>query len=402
MGKKEFMINKLLAQFCTVLILLTSISALGIKLNDEDHDIVNSTSDILFLSDTIIVPDDYPTIQAAIDNADTGDAVFVKRGIYYENIIIDKSILLLGENRNTTIIDGSAINDVIYVSAESVYILNFTVQNGGNNHFEDANIDVRSNYSCILYNIIRSNSWNGILLKKTNYNNITNNFVINISNNAIWLWESNNNIVSNNIIQNSSWNGLWLYENSHNNLISNNTISETVSGIDIWDHNDCNKIFSNLIKNCKGVMGSGLVIKASSTVILNNILSDNTYGIRLLWGSSNTFISNSIKNNYWGVYFEPLYGITNQITFKKNNFINNNIDVDFNYVSYEIFLLPRFYLNLLSIKWNDNYWDNRVYLLPKIIIGEIIIRESREFSPGLTRSAVIVDWNPAKEPFIID
>ena len=32
---------------------------------------------------TIVVPDDYPTIQAAIDKANAGDTVFVKKGTYY-------------------------------------------------------------------------------------------------------------------------------------------------------------------------------------------------------------------------------------------------------------------------------------------------------------------------------
>lgn len=35
---------------------------------------------------TIVVPDDYPTIQNAIDSADEGDTLYVKNGTYCENV----------------------------------------------------------------------------------------------------------------------------------------------------------------------------------------------------------------------------------------------------------------------------------------------------------------------------
>ena len=39
---------------------------------------------------TITVPDDYSTIQEAINNASHGDTVYVKNGVYIENPIINK------------------------------------------------------------------------------------------------------------------------------------------------------------------------------------------------------------------------------------------------------------------------------------------------------------------------
>ena len=42
----------------------------------------------------IIIPDDYTTIQAGINASTSGDTVLVSNGDYYENIIIDKSIVL--------------------------------------------------------------------------------------------------------------------------------------------------------------------------------------------------------------------------------------------------------------------------------------------------------------------
>ena len=50
---------------------------------------------------TIVVPDDFATIQSAIDNAVEGDTIFVKKGNYNgpisETLIIDKPVSLKGE-----------------------------------------------------------------------------------------------------------------------------------------------------------------------------------------------------------------------------------------------------------------------------------------------------------------
>ena len=50
---------------------------------------------VSFLSATIInVPDDYSTIQAGINASDNGDTVLIAEGTYYENLILEKEIVL--------------------------------------------------------------------------------------------------------------------------------------------------------------------------------------------------------------------------------------------------------------------------------------------------------------------
>ncbi|MGB9694131.1 MAG: hypothetical protein ACPLYF_04740, partial [Fervidobacterium sp.] len=84
-------------------------------------------------SSKVIVPDDYPKIQWAVDNATDGDTIFVRSGPpYYENIVIDKSITLIGEDRNSTIIDGSETGSVIFIkTANNVNVQNFTLRKSG-------------------------------------------------------------------------------------------------------------------------------------------------------------------------------------------------------------------------------------------------------------------------------
>jgi len=61
------------------------------------------------------VPSDFKTIQAALDGSGDHDTIYVKQGIYYENIIWPKTrgIQLIGENNSTTIINGSQKGSVI-------------------------------------------------------------------------------------------------------------------------------------------------------------------------------------------------------------------------------------------------------------------------------------------------
>jgi hypothetical protein len=57
---------------------------------------------------TIVIPNDYPTITSAIGNVKDGDTIFVKKGTYdgpvNQTIVINKSISIIGENVNSTII----------------------------------------------------------------------------------------------------------------------------------------------------------------------------------------------------------------------------------------------------------------------------------------------------------
>ena len=89
---------------------------------------------------TIIVPDDYPTIQKAVINASAGDIIFVKEGTYYAGgyspIKISKSLSLIGQDKEATIIEGieyryissAAIMDI--ESASGIDISGFTIDGG--------------------------------------------------------------------------------------------------------------------------------------------------------------------------------------------------------------------------------------------------------------------------------
>ena len=83
------------------------------------------------LADTIHVPGDYATIQAAVDAAASGDVVAVAAGTYPEHVTIAKPLTLTGAGAGATVIDGSGSGPVLTVCGAGVTVRELTVTNGG-------------------------------------------------------------------------------------------------------------------------------------------------------------------------------------------------------------------------------------------------------------------------------
>jgi len=109
---------------------------------------------------------DFTRVQDAINNESVvdGDTVLVYPGVYCENVVVNKSIALEGEDKNTTIIDGYGY-DAINISANNVRISDFEVRNGYDG------INVYSNNNLIENCIISNNSDDGIQLGSDGYEN---------------------------------------------------------------------------------------------------------------------------------------------------------------------------------------------------------------------------------------
>jgi len=121
-----------------VLILLVSVSVFSFKIR-------------LVRAGTITVPDDYATIQGAIDAASDGDTINVRTGIYYEHLIVNKTLTLVGENRDNTIIDGSYYGTVVEVTADDVSISRLKIQHG------EVGSDITGNRTVISSNAFAGN-----------------------------------------------------------------------------------------------------------------------------------------------------------------------------------------------------------------------------------------------------
>ncbi len=102
-------------------------------------------------ADTILVPGDHPTIQAAIDNALSDDVIEVSAGTYRENVVVpsDLRIEIRGvDGASSTIIDGLGVASAVTVSdSADVDLISFTItggaaESGGGIHSMNATLRV--------------------------------------------------------------------------------------------------------------------------------------------------------------------------------------------------------------------------------------------------------------------
>jgi parallel beta-helix repeat protein len=291
-------------------------------------------------------PGNYTRIQDAIDDGTSGDTVFVydDSSPYVENIVINTSISLLGEDKNTTIINGTTndfnmnltVNIGVYITADKVTVRGFTIQS-----CNLTGIGINSNNNSITDNIL-SDDYIGIGIgyyapdqsssQMTSFNMIINNFFI------------------------RDTGGIYV-AGGEDNIIQGNVFSQT---------------------------GNGITVSMSmSTNISHNVISEGFTGVFILGSYDTVLYRNNITyNEYIGVYT----AFTSSDRILQNNFIGNNKSA----VSTQILLLKiqlfKKELNLPIRRnvWNGNYWDGPRSLPYKI--------------PGFFKFRFQVDWHPAQEP----
>jgi outer membrane protein OmpA-like peptidoglycan-associated protein len=127
----------------------------------------------------IRVPGNYKTISDALGNADSGDTIYVKRGVYNENVTLVMGVVLKGEDPLTTIIDGGRRGPTVMGVTESE-ISHFTIRNGleGVLCENTGGLYIHDNYVLdnhatgiaafislpeIANNVVYGNRWSGIL-----------------------------------------------------------------------------------------------------------------------------------------------------------------------------------------------------------------------------------------------
>ena len=229
-------------------------------------------------------PADFHMIQEAINTASSGDTIYVFSGTYYELVKIHPSILLIGEDKHKTIIDGlQRLGSVVAIYGKNVSISGFTIRNS---HI----------YTCA-----------GIKIYKSSYAKINDNIIMDNLGPGVFIYESHHNIISNNIITNNQNNGIFIYAPSDNagwNIIKANSItSNTLSGIHLTDSHR-NILEANVISNQRS--GGIFFLQATNNTIKHNLIANNQRGIAL-WGyhtSGNSFFHNNFIINTHQVHGE--------------------------------------------------------------------------------------------------
>jgi len=269
-------------------------------------------------------PADFRVIQQAIYVADYGDTIFVRAGIYKENIIIDKPLTLIGEDKNA-IIDGTG-SRAISVSHNACKIQGFEIRNARQG--------------------IYVGSAEGVLPYNVNDTVVMDNYIKDCGS-AIQVgsaWNSsvhpayNTKIIDNIIINCSSSDGIYI-GSGVNTVISNNTIINCIRGINIdgYYYADDMTIFKNNIMNC---LYAGIQIGAGKLLISSNNIIDNNIGIMC----NNSSATGEITDNY-------IYGNKGGI-WSKGSFPEKQLSIQNN----KIYLSTDFGISLNYDSTNGGYY----------------------------------------------
>jgi len=343
------------------------------------------------LGNTIYVDDDnidgpwdgsiehpYRYIQQAVDNATDGATIFVYNGVYKENLEINISINLVGEDRNNTIIDGDGEGTVVSVYSP-INLHGFTIQNSGT---DTNNLGI------------------GVELREGSIN-ISDNIILHNNGGAgLYITGGSNHIISNNIIKLNRNFGAFLEQCDdiviHDNIISENSLGglgvAASRGIQIYNNMvDGNYLFGILVIFCD-----------SSVISYNNFSHNIPFGLMVgnFYGSHVTITKNNFLYNFasFAVYLE-LGGLkqglavqthSNRLAEKLENILNN-----LNYDTTTIKPASKGFIS--GCTWDANYWYDNLGTLPEPIRGYLYpFKDIHIFLLWLN-----FDWHPAEEPYEI-
>ncbi|AKB57083.1 right-handed parallel beta-helix repeat-containing protein [Methanosarcina barkeri] len=280
-----------------VLFLVFVISALYIlSANKEKY------SDTFLGNDNSSITNVHPgdSIQQAINNTSPCGTVTVYPGLYKENLVVNRPLIIIsnpGETNNTIVQAADPEEDVFNVTADNVTISGFNIKgttskagiycsgSGGNitgNKLSYNNYGVYlndSNRSILENNEVNNNSV-GIYLRNSSNNQLKSNKIscvgifVGLDNNAtgIYLEDSDNNKLMSSTIS-KLWDGVNLTDSSNNEL-NNNSILQNYFSLSLINSNN-NKVLNNTIEKL-GYSYSVVLANSQNNTLQGNTASPNT------------------------------------------------------------------------------------------------------------------------------
>lgn len=338
-------------------------------------------------------------IQEAVDMAQNGDTILLRKGIYYEHEIkiIDKSIHIIGEGY--PVVDAQLKGNAFSISAENFTIKGLKIINIGTSHTSDfAALLISRSKNFEIKNNRFENIFFGILVERSSTGRITENYISGNeknqakSGNGIHLWHSKNMVISNNrvlgvrdgiylefssdctISHNFCKNNLRYglhFMFSNNNLYLENIFDNNGAGVAVM-YSKFIKMHRNTFRKNWGSASYGLLLKdIDDSELKNNYFHDNTIAVSADNTNRILYEENEFKGNGYAV---RIRGAVFKNVFTRNNFLYNSFDVAYTG-------------RINENEFTGNYWsDYTGYDLDKDGIGDVPYRPVKLFSYLVNRT----------------
>jgi len=216
----------------------------------------------------------YSTIQEAINSFATynGHTIFVKSGTYNENVVVGKSISLVGEDEEATIICGDNNDTALNIICSGVNVTGFTIRDGGNG---------------------TSGLGGGICLTNADNCSISRNTVA-ANNYGVYLQDSANNTLRNNK----------MFDNVYNFGVSGHTLSDYVNDVDSSNTVNGKAICYWVNKHDRAVpsdVGYVALVNCTDISAQNLRLANNYNGLLVAYTQNSTITDNTLTSNWEGI-----------------------------------------------------------------------------------------------------
>ncbi len=321
-------------------------------------------------------PGNYTTIQAALDAAQPGDAVYVydDSSPYYEHLVMQiEDVTLQGEQNTTTVIDGSGVGTVVTILAADCDILGVTVQGSGTATM-DAGIRLSDAASVTIQSSIIANTSIGILISDgSNQNTVTGCTIQDCQTGVSTVSSSAVNLTGNLL----SRDGVGAYCSYGEHLrVSWNIFDCKWSGLQLE-----RLVNSSAIKNTIRGSNDGLItILCTNLILMDNLVTRTRWmNVRIADCVSTQFLGNTITDSDGiGLYISQSQG-----TIVTQNLVQGNDDGILLEYANQTQVVGNTFLNLKNDayvitatlghhgnRWSHNYWT-KPRLLPYLISGRL-------------------------------
>jgi len=359
--------KKISTGFCVSMIVITAFAFITV------------TTPHRVIADTLYVggagPGNYTNIQDAVNASKPGDTIYVYSGIYFENVHINKTVNLIGENNLTTIIDGNKSGHVVHIT--NVNYLNmsgFSLRNSTENLFPYSGVYINSSSDINISNNIIHDNHLGISIVSSSFlriqgNEIYDNFLF-----GTYSWHSsNNNFIGNTIHDHIEWlNSAGMFFSGvpyYNNKIAGNIVYDNDRGIHLetqgfiqstfWN----NWIINNTVYNYEGI-GISMTGAFNNYIIGNTVYNTTTVpinpegGIQLSSCNDTIIKGNTVHKSQNGIYLQQSIGgvPSRNNTIKDNTIYNNENGIRLSRTRNNTFIDNVIFNNNISVGMYNPWW----------------------------------------------